>query len=260
MSIKDTSFFKNLSIDDKILVCKILEWINLSENSYKIKFSYFLDERQCELLKSIFASLKFSNFKFYGGFENAKRQVVALFPSGYEIELDEFPFTAITFEYRNNSDLSHRDFLGALMALQIKREIVGDILIFDGFSVVFVYKTMSQFVLDNVSKIGSVGVKPVIKEITFAQPSERLQEITGTVASFRLDCIVSFVTKLNRSTAVDLIKKVGVDVEHINVKNPSFTLKIGCVFSIRGYGKFEFSRQNGVSKNQRIHILINKFI
>jgi len=260
MNFKDTSFFNNLSDEDKLLVSKISDWIIICENSYVPKFSFFLDERQCELLESFLIAMKFNSYEFYGGYENAKRKVLAILPPNFELELSDFPIKAISFTYRKTDILRHRDFLGAIMSNKIKRETIGDISIFDGVSYVLMYETISEYIYNNVSKIGSVGVK-LSYDVSFDfNPSENYLEIKGSVASLRLDSIVSLATKLSREKAVSLIKSVGIVVNYVNINSASNLLKEGDIFSIRGYGKFKFTNINGISKKQRVHISIIKYI
>lgn len=260
MLIKDSGFYSNLSSEDKLLVSKILDWIDICESKYQPKFSFFLDERQCELIQGLLISLNCHNFCFYGGYNASTRKVLGIFPEYYEYEDNDFPIKAITFLYRKNDVLSHRDFLGCLMANQIKRETIGDIIVGEGETVVFFYNTVSDFIFNNILKIGSVGVVPLYQDNLIINSEIKFTEIKGTVASLRLDAISSLASKLSREKISNLIKGQGIDVNHVNIKNPSYNLKEADVFSIRGYGKFTFYKINGVSKKERFHITINKFI
>lgn len=249
-----------LSNEDKLLLRKADDLIELSEKYFCDKYSFFLDERQKELIIQYFNSIGFNNFSFNGGYQLSLRNILSVFPMYIENEHSNFPIDCILFEYRKQDLLSHRDFLGSLMSLQIKRELLGDIIVNNGKSYVFVHNSISSFLINNITKIGKIGVKLSIclsPEITI---ENKFDEILGTVASLRLDSIVALVTGLSREKASLIIKSNGIDVNYVNIKDNSFLLKSFDVFSLRKFGKFTIAEIGGTSKKGRIHIKINKYI
>lgn len=257
---KNNSHFNQLSDDDKILIAKILDMAEACESKYVSKFTFFLDERQCNLAENILKSVKFDNYLFYGGFDNAKRKVLGLF-SQYEIpNEDGFPIAPVKFSYRKMDKLAHKDFLGAMMSHQIKRDILGDILVDEGSAVAFIYNTVAELLINEIDKIGSVGVKISRTNSKDFTVKEDFKIISGTVSALRVDCIFSFATKLSREKAVLLIKSIGIDINHEKFFSVSEVLKLGDAFSLRGYGKFILTEIGGTSKKGKIHISINKYI
>ena len=110
-----------------------------------------------------------------------------------------------------------------------------------------------------------VGVLPneVIGKTTAGDKTtvkDEFSEIAGTVSSLRLDCIASLVTKQSREKSVLFIKSVGADVNYKKIFFPDSQLKEGDIFSIRGFGKFILSCIGGVTKKNRIHVCIKKYI
>lgn len=254
------SFLNNIDDDDKILLNKISDWVYLAENKYITKFSFFLNEKQAMLCEKVLKSLKFDNYKFYGGYDKAERKVLCVYSQYDEIDYNDFPIELLTFKYRPQDKLSHRDFLGVLMSLDIARNTVGDILLDDGCAVVFLYNTVTQLVVESISKIGKVGVN-----ISKGMPDtiigvKDFQEIEGTVASLRLDCIVALALRVSREKARNIISSKGIDVNYMTVNKPDFLLEESDKFSIRGYGKFLFDSVNGVSQKNRFHITLKKYI
>lgn len=83
---------------------------------------------------------------------------------------EKFPVASLTLTFRRQDTLSHRDFLGALMALGIERETLGDILVEEGRAVLFLKEEMVSFVEQNLEKVGSTGVGI---ERGFAEPLAR---------------------------------------------------------------------------------------
>lgn len=93
---------------------------------------------------------------------------------------DIFPVGAVTFSFRKSDTLTHRDILGALMSLEIKRELLGDILTAEGYAVVFVHENAIELV-SSVDKIGRVGVTAE----TASQSRCRSRKSSGRSLRFR---------------------------------------------------------------------------
>ena len=156
---RNFSFLTDITDDDKRLLSRFLDWTEMAEEKYITKHSAFLDERQCRLCEKVMASVKYENYLLWGGYEGAERKMLCVYPQyGDENIIESFPMQAVTFRFRLEDKLSHRDFLGSLMALGITRGCVGDILVNSGSASVFVKDTVVRDVL-GISKIGRVGVK-----------------------------------------------------------------------------------------------------
>lgn len=250
-----------LSGEDRILASHIQDMTEICGKSRKPRFSAFLDERQIIIAKSVLNSLHWDGYRFFGGYEEASRRVLGVFPDYYEAgqEREEFPITALTFRYRESDRLTHRDFLGAFMSRQIKREMVGDIIVSGGKTTAFVYDTVSPMLISEIDKIGSVGVKVSEEDEPELNISQSFIEKNGTVSSLRLDSIVAMAAGISRGKAVSLIKGGNVSVMYVAQESPSFILSEGDVFSVRGTGKFLLFSVNGNTKKDRIHITIKKY-
>ena len=254
------SFLKNLDDEDKILLNRVADWIQIAENKYFCKYSFLLDERQIQLCEQLFASLKCNNFTFYGGYDTATRKVLCVYPE-YDIPgNDDFPIDSLLFKYKKEYNLSHRDFLGSLMSLNIARNTIGDIVVGEGCTQVYVYNTITDLIIDNISKIGRVGVsiQKVDSELVKAQVN--FEEISGTVASLRIDCVLSLALHQSREKVKAIINSRGVVINHIINYNADTALKDGDIFSVKGFGKFIFKSTNGVSKKNRFHITLFKYL
>jgi RNA-binding protein YlmH len=166
----------------------------------------------------------------------------------------------VTFVYRKEDKLTHRDILGSLMAQQMKREVVGDIVAEEGIAQTFLTDVAAKLITGSVSKIGRVGVKTETGRPFELENAQKFQDISGTVASLRLDCIVSLAAKLSREKAAALIRTDKVDVNHLTADSLSHELKEGDILSIRGCGRFILSGINGETKKGRIHIILKKYI
>lgn len=256
-----TSFFPIESEEDRWLFDRIVDMCAWVGEKYSSKFSLFLDERQALIAVAAVNSVKFENFLLYGGFDGASRKVLGLFPEYSEKETGDFPIVPLFFSYRKCDVLTHRDFLGSVMALQVKRETVGDIVINDGEAVVYVHENVADAITGEVVKIGRVGVSVAKKEIGFEIGKKQdFEEMTAFVSQLRLDSITAAALHLSRSKAAELIESAGITVNFREVFDVDFKLAEGDVFSARGHGKFILAEVGNVSKKGRIHIVIKKYI
>lgn len=225
-------------------------------------FSSFLDERQCaETEIWLRANAGDCGYLLWGGYPDARRKMLAVFPEYLRGGITElFPMKCLTFAYRKEDTLTHRDILGSLMAQQLKREVVGDIVTGEGIAQTFLTDVAARLVTGSIAKIGRVGVKTDDSRPFELENAQKFQDISGTVASLRLDCIVSLAAKLSREKAAALIRTDKVDVNHLTADSLSYELKEGDILSVRGCGRFILSGINGETKKGRIHIILKKYI
>lgn len=252
-------FLPDLSNEDKVLLDKLSDWARSAQDRYFSRFSAFLDERQCLLCEKLMSSMKYENYELWGGYENAQRKMVCVYSDYAQPAREDFPLKAVTFTYRSGDKLTHRDFLGSLMGQRITRDSVGDILVNDGQTVVFVRESIADDVL-LINKIGRIGVKAQEGFEEGFTPQVKMQEISGTVASLRADCVLSLAIRASREKSAQLIKNTGIEIDHFLKNAPKALLEEGCVFSVRGHGKFKLVSVDGVTKKDRIHITLQKFV
>ncbi len=221
----------------------------------------FLTLSEQTIFQSISGTLPPVKFVLTGGSLMSERKVVCFLPS-YEEELLDPPFECLCITPANRKfaeELSHRDYLGAIMNLGIERSMMGDILLKDGDAYVFVLKKMSQYLLDSLTTIRhtTVTVSVVTDAGEALQPE--FDELQGTVSSIRLDSIVALCGRLSRGKAAALIEGEKVSVNGQISTQASRSLKEGEILSIRGLGKFRFSEVGGQSKKGRTVVKIQKY-
>ncbi len=187
---------------------------------------------------------------FYGGEHDAQRVILCCMPDW--MDSVNFPITALTFTFRSIDDLRHRDFLGSLMGLGLKRETIGDILIEKGRAVVFVKDDIAEYILKNVSKVGRIGVTVKTGYYLPLPTVEELKENTVTVSSCRLDCIVSACASCSRNTANEMIESGLVSINSVICQKTVKQVINGDILSIRHRGKFKIISADEKSKKDRI--------
>ena len=243
-------------MDSKLLVARIDDLKQISSRTNTPKYIGFLTPQELSVAVGQFDYDK--QYYIYGGYEDAERVMLGVLPDW--CDEPAFPIKAITFKYRECDSLSHRDFLGALMALGITRESIGDILVEKGRAVVFVADDILKFVLTQLSKIGNVGVE--ISEGFFEPLPQRgqKQSFSTTVASTRIDAVVASLCNMSRSAATQKIQDGYVCVNSICVGKVTANIKSGDKIAIRQKGRFEITSCDGHSKSGRIILKYDKYI
>ena len=198
--------------------------------------------------------------RFEGGF-NAPERTRAVFvsPGWGEYDLPEL-LAALKISYRPEDNLTHRDILGALMALGIERDTIGDILCQDGAAVIICLPELSGYIAENLTKAGRAGV--MVCEIKLHDlPAKREDAAikTDTVASLRLDSVLGAAFGLPRSKASELISQGRVSLNHRLCTQPSKELSEGTVLSVRGLGRAKLKEVGGLSKKGRLFIKIELY-
>ncbi len=186
-----------------------------------------------------------------GGTENAERRVAAFGSEalcGYEPEAPvcclELAPTAPKFA----DELTHRDFLGCLMALGLRREVLGDIVIYENRGYVFCLASIADYISEQLTEVRRTTVSVRLAE-TLPPALTTLPEITVlVVASERLDALVAAVYKLSRSESLKFFERERVFVNSRAAKSPSAMLRSGDVVSVRGLGRFSYE---GISAQTR---------
>ena len=243
-------------MDIKLLPARIDDLKELCVKSNVPKFLGFLSAEEAAVAVGRFKV--YEKYGLFGGYESAERAMLGVLPDW--CEKIEFPIKAITFTYRESDTLSHRDFLGALMALGVTRETVGDILIEKGRAVAFVADDVFNFVFSQIDKVGNVGVK-LTESFTLPLPSlSKKQSFSVTVASTRLDCVVAAICGISRGQAVDKIAEGYVLINSICVTKATANVKSNDKITVRKRGKFEITSCDDYSKKGRIILKYDKYI
>ena len=196
----------------------------------------------------------------FGGYDGAERSYVGIFPDWCEASEEQYPITPITFTFREVDSLSHRDFLGSLMALGLERSTVGDILVEKGRAVAFVSEDIADYIISQLSKVGRVGV--VLKKGYEGSLPEvgGFLEASATVASLRLDCVIGALTGKSRNSAQEFISSGLVSVNSLAAEKSTTSIKDGDVLSIRGFGRFKMISTGETSKKGRVILRWKKYI
>lgn len=248
------------SRDDAVLEARLRDAARLSQSGGRPRFAGFLDERQAAFAQKIMKNIGCENYMLWGGHADAERVVFGVFPDFLTPDGAAFPVTPVTAVFRKCDELTHRDFLGALLANGIQRETLGDILVGEGRCVFFTRSEMTDFIVTQTEKIGRVGVSLSAGASEPLPDGRRFEPFTAVVASARLDCIVAAAAGCGRERSAELIRAGLVTLDHETAPSGSASVVQGSKLSIRGQGRFILDRLGPVTKKGRLSIAGRKYI
>lgn len=244
---------------EEILLIKRLQ--ELSTRSYNrgiFVYSDFLNIYEQDLLFSNIST----PFTLFGGFSNAERQI-AIF--GSEDDLGYSPTPPITCIFispvmqKFADDLTHRDFLGSVLGLGIKRETIGDIIIKNNAGYIFCLDTVAEYIKENLKKVRHTSVKCEIVTETPDEVNPEVQEKIIVIASERLDAIIAEVYNLSRSESNTLFTAKKVFVNGKLTENNSHKIKVNDTISVRGFGRFNFMGILQETRKGKLRAKVNVF-
>ena len=193
---------------------------------------------------------------FRGGTEGSERNVAFFLPFYMEEEdFDIGEYIRCIKVTAGFGQPSHRDYMGAVLGLGIKREWLGDILVEDSVAYVFCLNTVAEHLLASLDKVGRYGVKT--KEIPlFEVPKPKIQvkEVTFSVMSLRLDAVTAGMFNLSRTSAATMISAGEVSLNYSECLKCDAQIQIGDIISARGCGKGKFVSNGGQSRKGRTFV------
>lgn len=244
--------------ENKEKISFFMDKITRVKRTWEESFTDFLNPDEQMLLKRIC-----NNEEVYLGFMGGKgyfeRAVGAISCSKYK---ESFPVDIVRIKGNFKFEkLNHRDYLGTILSLGIRREKIGDINVFEDGAEIWLSNEISDYICFNLSKIKHTGIKN--EKISYDEAREKVQsyrEMNANISSMRLDCIIASVINVSRSEGASLIKGGNVKVNY-NIED-EFSKKIneGDLLSIKGYGRYQIDNIINVTKSQRLNIAIKKFI
>lgn len=241
----------------KILLAHIQDLAEKSLKEQSPQWTDFLEPPEREQAEATLRWVTGVRFNAYGGYPKSERRRLVIYPDYYLAETIQPEFTILEVRARTTDQLTHRDYLGALMALGIKRSKVGDLLVNDQTCQVIVIPELAEFLMIHLTSVGNSSVDvAIIEPEQLNLPDRRTKEIRTTVASLRLDALAALGFGESRTKMARDIKAERVKVNWKPTKSPDLALNPGDIISIRGRGRVEFKEVTGKSKKGRIGIVL----
>lgn len=248
--------------EDKMLLAKIWDKIHGGIEKNRIASTCFLTLRELDMTRYLFGDTE--GLVSFGGYPEAERQMLVYLP-GYLDETaitgEDSPIVCLRATFYEGDDLTHRDFLGALMGAGIARETVGDICVGKGFCDFFVTAEIAPYILQNFTGAGrtKLHLEPFpLSQVQIAEPETK--QIKDTLASLRLDSVISTGFRIGRSLAAQHIAAGKAAVDGLPCEKPDKIIEEGAKISVRGLGKIKLTAVNGRTKKGRISVVIDHYV
>lgn len=254
-----------------ILISKALDKKRQSADNSMITHTNFLSLDEISLVKTTDREYnEYVDTFYYGGYGDSERQIAVFVPKFYDADdicafmqdnEDDNPLCLVRLKKDKFTALSHRDYLGAIMGLGLKREMVGDIKVTDSGADVFCLKSASEYICENLRKSGRGSVTGEILPVgSFNSAEDKFEFCFTTIASLRLDAVLSAFFNLSRSTAAETVNKGLVYVNSSQCLKCDFTVKKGDKIVLRGKGKTVLTEVKGTSKKGKLKIEYKRYI
>ncbi|WP_199619041.1 YlmH family RNA-binding protein [Paenibacillus alkalitolerans] len=255
--------YEHFHPDEKPLVDKAAEWVEDASRHHKTKRTDFLDPRQAYILSALAGRDGGVALRLDGGYEEAERMRAIVAPGYADLQYEPIGIDVLSITSGDPGviELQHGDYLGALLGLGVKRDKIGDIHVHQWGCHILVAEEMAPFFSLHLSQVGRVRVQTEDLPAGRLRPAaQQLDEMFCTVASLRLDGVVSEVTRLSRAKVLPPIQNGRCKVNWKLEDNPSRQLTEGDVVSLQGFGRFKLLAVEGLSKKGRIRLKIGKFV
>ena len=198
--------------------------------------TFFLDPKEQLELKS---KLKKNDYKVFSPYKDAEKVIF------YNEQLPE----VILYEIKSKQEIRHQDILGTMYSLNISSEMFGDIILYNNRYFIYVLKLFQNYFEMNFTKVRNSSIELVQLDLDYLVDYKRsYEEIELIVSSERIDTVISSIIHTNRNVIKDKIKDKEILLNHDLLKNNSYILKPGDIFSIRRFGKYKYI---GIIKNTK---------
>ncbi len=252
----ERNIYQHFRKNEGPFIDEVYGFIETVENQYAPYLTTFLDPRQAFILETIVRQSDEVSFQFYGGYENAERKRCLIYPSYFEPKEEDFNLTLYEVNYPTKFvTLSHGKILGTLMSSGLKREYFGDIITDGSRWQFFLANEVENYILQQITKIGSVGVRLEERKHEDVLTANETWEIeTTTVSSLRLDTVISAVFNISRQRSKELVEQKKVKVNWTENDRPDFELELLDILSIRKFGRIQIRKIDGPTKKEKLRI------
>lgn len=287
--MKKENFLRQFVKEQEYLAIKLYNYYETAQNYEIVSFTEeFYTPNFWKKLGKKFGGV---NVVCDGVFVDSDRRQIAFIPDSFmnendnlgfknnENDLENFRFNHNVIQFPNKLlkisidsrfyGYLHKDFLGSLMGLNVKRELMGDLIIESCdkkdkriFGYIPVSEKIADYIISELKQIGRATCEIEVVDIKDRNnlPKYKYDDRLITVQSKRLDSIVSTITNLSRTKVIEPIEKGQVLVDCVEEKDKSKLLEIGSLITIRGFGKYKLFLDKGETKKGKERILVKKYI
>ena len=231
------------------------KFLDLARNAYFkniVTYSMFLNLNEQTIFETIQKALQNIRHVMFGGYSEAERKIVCFYCDNIS-EFDMLEYIKISPINKKFADeLTHRDFLGALMNLGIERHMVGDICIVDNTAHIITFKSMSETIISELTTVKHTKVVLEIESADELKSVNRMEYKKINIPSERLDSIIGSIYNISRSKVNLYIDAGKVFINSRQCFSHSSKIKSGDIITVRGLGRAKFLGISALSKKGRL--------
>lgn len=245
----------HISTENKEIARRVIDLCEIVAKTRSIQCTDFYNPFEVKELSSLINTYDTISFSLIGN-EDSESKAILIYPD-YMNEVNAADFVSLIRIDKKDYDIAHKDVLGSLLSLGIKREKVGDIIINDEAIYFYIRNEILDYVLLNLEKIKNYGVD--LEVIDLEMPLARAidyEEKLVTCASARLDLVLANVYNLSRGDAKNAIEAGLVKINYKVTYKISETLDVGDLVSMRRRGRFIVGDYLGLSKKDKLKLVI----
>lgn len=254
------NIYQHFRPEEREFIDQVINWKDYVEQSYAPKLTDFLDPREQQILATVIGKHHDVKWELFGGAQGTERKRALLFPDYMQVRQEDFQIKLFGIEYpKKFITIEHRQVLGSLMSLGLKRGKYGDILI-DGDTVqFFAAEEIADYIRLQLESVGRASISLTELDIEQAAAiAEEWNEMTATVSSLRLDTVMSSLFNLSRQKSQLLIQHGHVKVNWTAIENSAFECGEGDVISARGYGRAKIIAIEGKTKKDKYRVIAGR--
>lgn len=246
--------------DDKELQQLKKRLRELADRSYSggiYTFTPFLGLSEQQAFYEIQREVAYAGTDLEGGCPMCERKMIRFGSPevmGYEVQYPIACLRIKPLQSKFAEQLSHRDFLGAIMNLGIERSTVGDIFVQDKEAVVFCQEGIADYLIRNLEQVRHTHVRCEMTEVTKQMAEPVREPVALTVSSPRIDTVISKLYNIARSRSLELFRSGRVYVNGRLIENNSYALKPADSVTVRGFGRFVYTGEQGETKKGKVRI------
>ena len=248
--------------DEKLLYRRFIELAEASETQNRYTYTDFLGLAELDIFHKAAHEIPHIPYTLFGGHELCERQVVRFGNTealGYE---EAFPISCIKISAsapKFAENLTHRDYLGALINLGLERKVLGDIFVSDKCAYLFCEASIAGFICDEITRVRHTEVTASRADQIPESAMPTLTERNVQISSERIDALIAAVLKLSRNSGQELLRSGRVFIDGRLCENSSKAPVSGCVISVRGHGRFIYDGPERTTKKGRLSVKIREY-
>lgn len=245
----------HISSDNKEIARRVIDLCEIVDKNRTVQCTDFYNPFEVKELTSLINAYDTIKFSLIGN-EDSESKAILIYPDFIE-DCEKAEYVSLIRINKKDYDIAHKDVLGSMLSLGIRREKLGDIIINDDAIYIYIKNEILNYVLLNLEKIKNYGVDLEVVDLnTTVERNINYEEKLITCASARLDLVLANVYNLSRSEAKNAIEAGLVKVNYKVVYKISEVLELNDLISLRRRGRFILAENRGLSKKDKLKLLI----